>query len=66
MEAQSKVFVSGYGYITKEEANKVKLYKYFMYNSANICNCSDCPENTGGRGNLPCCQQTCWVSIHCN
>ena len=45
MEAQSKVFVSGYGYITKEEANKVKLYKYFMYNSANICNCSDCPEN---------------------
>lgn len=47
----------------------VREYKDFMYNSSNIGNCSDCPENFGHSGHEcnghPCGQQNCWVKCHC-
>lgn len=59
-------FVAGAGYVSKEEYDRVEAYKDFMYNPDNVRNCSECPENIGDTNNLPCGQQNCWVSCHCN
>jgi len=48
----------------KEEYQK--LYKEFVYNKSNICNCDNCPRNENQQGKYPCGQQNCWVLIHCN
>ena len=48
--------------MSKEE---IKKYKDFMYNPNNEGNCSECPENEGYEGKLPCGQQNCWVTCHC-
>ena len=47
----------------------IKAYVDFMYDRNNELNCSGCPENEGfdsWGGNLPCGQQNCWVTIHCD
>ena len=44
-------------------------YLAFMYDQGNEFNCQNCPENIGAdswQGNLPCGQQNCWVTCHCN
>lgn len=44
-------------------------YRNFMYNRQNEHNCEACPENKGmddGQNRLPCGQQHCWVTAHCN
>lgn len=46
--------------------DRVEAYKAFMYNPDNVRNCLECPENIGNSSNLPCGQQNCWVSCHCN
>ena len=48
-----------------------KEYMDFMFNKDNEFNCDSCPENRGHDGNgfdyrLPCGQQNCWVTCHCN
>lgn len=43
----------------------VKAYKNFMYNRSNEFCCTECPENSGHTGRLPCGQQNCWVTCHC-
>ena len=40
-------------------------YIKFMYNPNNSLNCTECPENSGFSGKLPCGQQNCWVDCHC-
>lgn len=43
-------------------------YVEFMYDSENVHNCENCPENIecdSWGGNLPCGQQRCWVTCHC-
>lgn len=52
-----------------KEQDFVARYVGFMYNEANVCKCEDCPENIGcdsWQGRLPCGQQNCWVSAHCD
>lgn len=47
----------------------IKAYVDFMYNRDNEHNCSECPENEGfdsWGGRLPCGQQNCWVTVHCD
>ena len=47
----------------------INAYVDFVYNRDNEHNCSECPENEGfdsWGGNLPCGQQNCWVTIHCD
>lgn len=47
----------------------VGSYVDFMTNVDNVRNCKDCPENFGfsdWQGTLPCGQQNCWVTAHCN
>ena len=49
--------------------NDTKAYVDFMYNRKNEYNCSECPENRdfdSWGGNLPCGQQNCWVTVHCD
>lgn len=46
-----------------------KLYIHFMSNPDNEHNCHCCPENCGSdswQGKLPCGQQNCWVTCHCD
>ena len=48
---------------------QVKAYLQFMYDRKNEYNCENCPENIGcdsWQGNLPCGQQNCWVTCHCD
>jgi hypothetical protein len=46
---------------------ELNAYKKFMYNPANIYNCTECPENEGRTEEcLPCGQQNCWVQCHCD
>lgn len=63
---KTEYFVAWAGYVSKEEYDRVEAYRDFMYNPDNVCNCSECPENIGNTSNLPCVQQNCWVSCHCN
>lgn len=65
-ERETKHFVAGEGYVSKAEYDRVEAYKAFMYNPDNVRNCLECPENIGNSSNLPCGQQNCWVSCHCN
>lgn len=44
-------------------------YLDFMFNVDNVMNCENCPENrqcSSWGGNLPCGQQNCWISVHCD
>lgn len=46
-----------------------KEYIEFMYNEDNEYNCDNCPENhnfSSWGDNLPCGQQNCWVTCHCD
>lgn len=46
----------------------VNNYVSFMLNPENANKCVCCPENIGSsslQGNLPCGQQNCWVTLHC-
>jgi len=44
-----------------------KEYIKFMCNPSNEHRCENCPENRGWfpQAELPCGQQTCWVTCHC-
>lgn len=66
INGETEYFVAGAGYVSKAEYDRVEAYKKFMYNPDNIHNCSECPKNIGDTSNLPCSQQNCWVSCHCN
>ena len=51
-----------------ETNQKILDYKNFMFNSDNIRNCENCPENRDfddWQDRLPCGQWHCWVAIHC-
>ena len=51
--------------MTAEEREK---YIRFMYDPNNEYCCDDCPENRefdDWEGKLPCGQQCCWVTCHC-
>ena len=43
-----------------------RAYCNFMYDINNKEKCKECPENIGLKDYLPCGQQHCWVSAHCN
>lgn len=45
---------------------EIEYYISFMYNRSNEKNCEDCPENRHKKDGLPCGQQNCWVTVHCN
>lgn len=62
---ETKYFVAGIGYVTKEEHEQVRAYRNFMCEPDNEFNCSECPENREFSGKLPCGQQNCWVTCHC-
>lgn len=72
------VYINTHNIIFREGKNMEKFkdeideafeeYVEFMYDSENICKCENCPENIGcdsWGGNLPCGQQRCWVTCHC-
>lgn len=45
-----------------------KDYFEFMFNMDNEYKCDHCPENRefdNWEGKLPCGQQNCWVTCHC-
>ena len=46
-------------------AEERRAYIKWMCNPKNELNCSECPENNGEKGKLPCGQQNCWVTCHC-
>ena len=55
-----------------KEINEMTDREYldFMWNPKNEYNCDGCPENRHHDGNgfdhrLPCEQQNCWVTRHC-
>lgn len=54
--------------VKKNENEYANSYVSFMLNPENAKKCDDCPENIGSsswQGNLPCGQQNCWVTLHC-
>ena len=53
----------------KMDEQEMEYYISFMYNRNNEMNCEECPENRHfdkWQGQLPCGQQNCWVTVHCN
>ena len=53
---------------TKMSKKELVAYIKWMCDPENERNCSECPENVGfddWQGELPCGQQNCWVSCHC-
>lgn len=40
-------------------------YVSFMCDPDNEYNCNECPERGISSNGLPCGQQNCWVSCHC-
>lgn len=53
---------------TKMKEEHPNNYVDFMLNPENANKCDDCPENIGSdswQGKLPCGQQNCWVTLHC-
>lgn len=64
---KEKIFVLGYGLITKENYDEIVKLNNFLYNEENIYNCENCVFNIDNKGNnLPCGQQHCHVEVHCN
>ena len=44
-------------------------YVEFMFDRSNEMQCDRCPENSGCSNwqyRLPCGQQNCWVTVHCD
>lgn len=68
VNGETKYFVAGFGYVSKAEYDRVEAHKAFLYNPDNVYNCTECYANIGNRNSntLPCGQQHCWVSCHCN